>query len=136
MEIAWCVFIVIFSSVFIWIWISKRPLKNSGIYSPSMPYIELLANMRKRRTSGYLPDIRAIERFIKTEVDENCYGYAVIMERFQELKKCKKDDANQVWKKYDAWRAAIRIAEFKALWPLAFAILSMYPLALIAKTIF
>lgn len=101
-----------------------------------MPYIELLANMRKRRTSGNLPDIRAIERFIKTEVDENCYGYAVIMERFQELKMCKKDDADQVWKKYDAWRGAIRIAELKALWPLAFAIVSMYPLALIAKTIF
>ena len=136
MEIAWCVFIVIFSSVFIWIWISNRPLKSSGLVSASMPYIELLAKMSKRRKSGYLPDIRAIERFIKTEVDENCYGYAVIMERFQELKMCKKDDANQVWKKYDAWRAAIRIAEFKALWPLAFAILSMYPLALIAKTIF
>lgn len=98
-----------------------------------MPYIELLANMRKRRTSGNLPDIRAIERFIKTEVDESCYGYAVIMERFQELKMCKKDDADQVWKKYDAWRGAIRIAELKALWPLAFAIVSMYPLALIAK---
>lgn len=92
--------------------------------------------MSKRRKSGYLPDIQAIERFIKTEVVKNCYGYATIMERFQDLKKCKKADADQVWKKYDAWRGAIRIAELKALWPLAFAIVSMYPLALIAKTIF